>query len=166
MSFADSIATSHAVPAYCGARTYTILPTYPFLTISGTTLILTTSFESDVGVYSVDVTISLTNYPMVASITKTISITITCEVLALNFTSSPAASTTVQVGIDSQPLNIAFTSTQTPACGNSVNFVMTPSLTFLSLQNLTATGGNVQVNGATIANHATYTQTLTATVDG
>ena len=80
VSFLDSIATSHAVPVYCGARTYTLSPTHTFLTISGTTLSLATSLVTDVGMYNVDVTVSLTDYPGVASITKSFVVTITCEV--------------------------------------------------------------------------------------
>ena len=80
VSFLDSIATSRAVPAYCGARTYTLSPTHTFLTISGTTLSLATSLVTDVGMYNVDVTVSLTDYPGVASITKSFVVTITCEV--------------------------------------------------------------------------------------
>lgn len=46
--FADSIATLHAIPAYCGARIYTFIPSLSFLTLSGTTLSLFTAFPSDV----------------------------------------------------------------------------------------------------------------------
>ena len=35
----------------------------------------------------------------------------------------------------------------------------------MSLTGVTALGGNVQVNGATIADHNTYSLVLTATVD-
>ena len=78
VTFADSIATGHSVPAYCGARTYTLLPTYTFLTISGTTLSLATSLVSDAGVYIVEMMVSLTDYPGVVSITKTFLVTIGC----------------------------------------------------------------------------------------
>ena len=62
---------------------------------------LSTSVLADVGVYSVNLTVSLTNFPLVASITKTVVITITCEVQTLTFSTSPAASTNLKVGIDS-----------------------------------------------------------------
>ena len=80
VTFADSIATGHSVPAYCGARTYTLSPIYTFLTISGTTLSLATSLVSNVGTYNVNMIVSLTDYSGVASITKPIVLTITCEV--------------------------------------------------------------------------------------
>ena len=70
VSFLDSIATSHANPAYCGARTYTFSPTNSFLTITGTTMSLATSIVADVGEYNVDVIVTLTDYPLVASLTK------------------------------------------------------------------------------------------------
>ena len=89
-----------------------------------------------------------------------------CTVTTLTFTSSPAASTTVRVGIDSQPFTIPFTVTQVPACGKTVSFSHTPTTpAFVTLTSLTATGGNVQVTGATIANHNTYSFVLTAAVD-
>ena len=69
---------------------------------------LSTSVLADVGVYSVNLTVSLTNFPLVASITKTVVITITCEVQTLTFSTSPAASTKLKVGIDSQPIDIVF----------------------------------------------------------
>jgi hypothetical protein len=54
----------------------------------------------DVGVYNVAMTVSLTNYPGVASITKNLVVTITCEVQTLTFTIAPSLLTTLQVGID------------------------------------------------------------------
>ena len=65
VTFLDSIATGHAVPAYCGLRTYSLTPAHSFLTISGTTMSLLTSLVPDVGLYPVDITVALTNYPMV-----------------------------------------------------------------------------------------------------
>ena len=96
VTFSDSIATSHADPAYCGARTYTLSPVQTFLTISGTTMNLATSDVADVGVHNVDVIVSLTDYPWVASIKESFVATITCEVQTLTFTTVPAASTTLK----------------------------------------------------------------------
>jgi hypothetical protein len=44
-----------------------------------------TTSGGDVGVHNVALTVSLTSYPGVASITKNFVVTITCEVLAINF---------------------------------------------------------------------------------
>ena len=74
VAFADTIATSHTEPSYCGARTYTmtytILPPHTILTIIGATLRLYTDDVLDVGTYNVALTISLVSYPMVIPITK------------------------------------------------------------------------------------------------
>ena len=88
---------------------------------------LSTAIVSDVGVYNVVMTVSLTSYSGVALITKNLVITITCEVQTLTFSTKPPASTTLQVGIDSQPSNLAFVTTQTPACGNTVTFTLSPT---------------------------------------
>ena len=80
VSFLDSIATSHSNPTYCGARTYSLSPTHSFLSISGSTMSLSTATVSDVNVYNVDLTVSLTNYPGITSITNRFVVTITCEV--------------------------------------------------------------------------------------
>ena len=165
VAFADSVATSHSNVSYCGTRTYTLSPTHSFLTISGTTMSLVTSNVADVRIYFVDLTVSLSSYPLVASITKTIVVTITCEVQTLTISTPPPASTTVTVGITAQPISLNFAATQTPACGNTVTFTLNSPPTFMSLKNLSALGGQIQVNGATASNANTYPKVLTATVD-
>ena len=95
VTFLDSIATGHLVAAYCGPRTYTLMPIHAFLTISGTTMSLLTSLVTDASVYSVYITVALTNYPMVAPLTKSFVVTIICEVQTLIFSLAPAASTTL-----------------------------------------------------------------------
>lgn len=84
---------------------------------------LSTNSVADVGVYNVSLTVSLTSYStVVASITKNLVVTITCEVQTLTFSTAPPASTTLQVGIDTQLKDIAFATTQTPSCGKTVTF--------------------------------------------
>ena len=80
VSFLDSIATSNSNPTYCGTRTYSFSPAHSFLSISGSTMSLSTTTVSDVNVYNVDLTVSLTSYSGVTSITKSFVVTITCEV--------------------------------------------------------------------------------------
>ena len=168
VSFLDSIATSHSNPTYCGARTYSLSPTSAFLTISGSSIMsLSTNNVSDRGVHNITIRVSLTNYSGVTYIEKILVITITCEVQIFTFSTAPPASTTLLVGITTQPSNIAYAISQTPACGNTVTFNMSSSQSFLSLPTPTsATGGNVQINGATNANYNTYLEVLTATVNG
>ena len=100
ISFLDSIATSHATPAYCGSIKYTLSPTNSFLTISGSIMSLTTSIVADVGEYTVYLTVSLTDYPGITSITKSIVVKITCEVQTIIFATAPTGTTIILVGID------------------------------------------------------------------
>ena len=143
LNFLDSKSTFHGDPTYCGSRTYTLNPNQTFLSISGSTISLSTTSVGDVGVYNVALTVSLTSYSGVGTITKNFLVTITCEVQTVAFSTVPPASTTSQIGIDAQPINIAFATTQTPACGHTVTFSLSPSQTFLSLPSLTQSGGNV-----------------------
>jgi hypothetical protein len=73
------------------------------------------------------------------------------------------------VGITSQPCTIPFAITQIPACNKPIAFTLTQtspatSYTPVTLSGLTSFAGNVQVNGAVIADHATYSYTLTAAI--
>ena len=105
VSFADSKATLHSNPTFCGARTYTFsspLSPLTFLILSGTTLSLSTTLPGDIGLYPVDMTVSLTDYSGVPVLTKRFQVIITCIVTSLTLT-TPTISTTKQVGIDTQP---------------------------------------------------------------
>ena len=78
VSFADSISTSHSNPTYCGPKTYSFSPTLSFLSVSGTTLFLITTNPNDVSVNTVTITVSLTNYPAIASVSATFQATVLC----------------------------------------------------------------------------------------
>ena len=110
--------------------------------------------------------VSLTDYPGVPVLTKSFLVTITCVVSTITFSTPPSLSTTLQVGIDTQPKDIAFATSQTPKCLKTVTFTNSTAVAFLSLTSPTTTAGNVRISGATINNDGTYVQTLTATVDG
>ena len=98
-------------PTYCGARIYTLSDNFSFLTISENKMSLSTALVSDVRVYGpITLTVSLQSYSGVASISKTFYATISCLVQTLAFASAPVL-TILQVGIDLQPFNIAFTIT-------------------------------------------------------
>ena len=116
VSFADSKATLYSNPTFCGARTYTFIPPLSFLILSGTNLSLSTTLPGDVGIYPVDMTVKLTDYSGVPVLTKSFKVTITCVVSTITFSTPPALSTTLQVGIDTQPKDIAFATSQTPDC--------------------------------------------------
>lgn len=113
--FPNSRATTVGNANYCGANTYTFAPTKTFLSVSGSSISVETSNFADIGVYTVAVTVL--NYSGVPSITKNLTITISCFVFGIAFITAPAASTTLQIGIDVQPMVIPFLINQTPACG-------------------------------------------------
>ena len=66
--FPNTIATAKSNPTYCGANTFSFTPTKTWLTVSGNTISVSTSTVADVGTFSITVTVSLTDYPAVASI--------------------------------------------------------------------------------------------------
>ena len=72
-----------------------------------TTLIVSTSNVADVGTHTVEITVSLANYSAIASITKTFQAIITCEVLSLAFTTSPA-NIFIEPGVTMQPVTQSF----------------------------------------------------------
>ena len=115
------------------------------------------------GIKNLLIKVSITN-DSTKSATIPIKITFTCDVQSLSFTTT--ASTSVTVGITNQPLNIAFTVAQTPNCGQTLTFTLSP-LTFVSLAGVTANSGSIQVNGATIQDHRAtpYTFTLSANIN-
>ena len=92
---------------------------------------LTTTNVAEVGVYNVAMTITLTDYPGVAPITKNFVATITCEVQTLSFT-TPPLDAAFHIAV-STSVNTAFETTQTPACGSTVTIAISPTQTFLSL---------------------------------
>jgi hypothetical protein len=98
--FLDSIATGHFDNDYCGPRTYTLSQTYPWLSIATDTMQVVTSDLATVGTYNLSITVGLTNYPMVPTVSKNFVITITCTVTTLAYTANPPASTSLEVGVD------------------------------------------------------------------
>ena len=102
--FPNTIATAKSNQTYCGANTFSFSPTKTWLTVSGNTISVSTSTAADVGTFNIIVTVSLADYPppAVASISKTFTITISCVVQTVSFSTSPV-STTLRVGIDTQP---------------------------------------------------------------
>ena len=102
--FPNTVATAQSNPTFCGAKTFSFSPTKTWLTVLGNTISVSTSTVADVGLYTINVTVSLASYPppAVASISKTFTITISCVVQTVSFSTSPV-STTLRVGIDTQP---------------------------------------------------------------
>ena len=90
--FLNTVATGQSNPTYCGANTFAFSPAKTFLSVSGNIISVSTSDPADVNTYSITVTVSLTDYPSIPSISKTFTITITCVVQTLSFSLVPPAS--------------------------------------------------------------------------
>lgn len=106
----------------------------------------------------------MTSWPSVPALTKTFTVTITCAVQTLSFSAPPAALSNLIVGSDPQPMDIPFAISQFPACNAPTTYSLSPSThTFLSLVNLTNSGGTVRVSGATTSDANLYSMVLTAT---
>ena len=148
---------------YCGPMTYSLTPTSGFLSISGTTISLATTNVADVGPHSMVLTVAMANYPAM-TLTKSFTVTITCVVQILTFTTVPSASNTLKYS--NLALDLPFVTNQTPACGKTVSFAIIPAKPFLGLPSPTVSGGSVRISGATYVDIGNYAETLTATVDG
>ena len=132
--------------------------------MTGSSIDVWTDSISDVGgPYSMTLTISLPDYPMVPALTKNFSVTIVCLVQTLTF-ASPPPNTTCELFVDTQPMEIPFSVTQSPACADSLTYQLSPtSNAFLSVINPTATSGSIQITGATSADINVYSIELKAT---
>jgi hypothetical protein len=106
-----------------------------------------------VNTYNLSLEIKLTDYPMVAAVTKNFVITITCTVTTLAFTSNPPATTSIEVGVDIQPHDMTFAISKTPNCVQDPTFTLTsaPAASFSSRTiNADGESGYVRINGATL----------------
>ena len=167
--FADSIATGHSDNAYCGLRTYALTPSnYSWLSIASDVMTVVSSNLSDVGTYNLSLVIGLASYPSIATITKTFKITITCSVTTITYTTSPAASTSLEVGVTTQPYDLTFAVTKTPNCVQNPTFTLasTPAASFSSYTlNTDGVSGYVRITGATLSNQGSYSMTLNSALD-
>ena len=100
----------------------------------------------------------------IGSITKTFTITITCTVTTLTFTSNPPASTSLEVGVDTQPHDMNFAISKTPNCVQDPTFTLasTPAAAFSS-RTINADGerGYVRITGIPLSDQGSYSMTLT-----
>lgn len=127
--FPDSISDSHGISGYCGARTYTIVPNYPFLSvIVGSNFLSLVSTEiSEVGTYPVTLIVSLTSFPLVAPLIKTFNAMIYCQVLTITPTIVPAPEVSLRIMVD-DPFSTTFGFQAFPAC--SIIYELVPSYPF------------------------------------
>ena len=152
--------------------TVTLTPAAAYISLSGdyTTINLNESLltsPTDLGTNPFVLNVNSATFPgTVTQQTFNFNVIVSeCVVTTLTFSTSPPASTTVQIGIDSQPVTLPFAVTQTPECNKTIVFTLqvnTPS--FIGLTGITASGGNVQISGATMADNGTNSVWLDATI--
>ena len=151
-TFADSISTSHTNPAYCGAKVLTLSPTFAFVSISGTNIVVDTTNPADVGgPHSITLTVALADYSSVVILTKNFSVTITCAVQTLTFVTAPV-SPTLLANLDPQPVDIPVAVSKYPDCLETLTFEFVPNTNaFLSIIDQTQNAATIRLSGATIA---------------
>jgi hypothetical protein len=111
-------------------------------------------------------TVKLTDFPAIAGITKNFTVTVTCTVSTLSFSTSPLASKTIEVGIDG-PFTMNYAVTKSPNCAQNPTWSMSPSLSFVTkAENMGDLSGIITINNATLSNVSSNLMTLTAVVDG
>ena len=99
-TFDDAISTDHTDLTYCGAKVLSMSPTFTFVTITGSNIVVDTTDPADVGgPHSITLTVTLADYPAVTALTKTFSVTITCAVQTLTF-ATPPVNTSCTVDVD------------------------------------------------------------------
>jgi hypothetical protein len=91
---------------------------------------LSTANEADVGVKTLTLTVSLANFPMITSVTKTFTVEVICEVISIIENSIPY-DVTFYVGL-TQPTVLPFMFTQFPQC-NGLNYSLTNPKPFIKL---------------------------------
>jgi hypothetical protein len=108
-------------------------------------------------------TVKLTDYPLVQSVIENFTVTITCQVTSISFSTQPS-NIFIQPGITNQPQSSNFAIIQTPACGFSPTFALVGTAPNVSLTGLTSVGGSLEANGETISNKGVYTLQISSTI--
>jgi len=121
-----------------------------------------------VGTYNLSLDIGLASYSGITHLTKNFKITITCTVTTLAYTTEPAASTALEVGVNADPYDMNFAISKTPNCVQDPTFTLasSPAAAFLSRTiNADGESGYVRISGETLSDLGTYSMTLTSVVD-
>ena len=130
--------------------------------INGSTLQVLSNNTADVGVHDISMAVTLTNYPTIAGITKTFTVTITsdCVNTALN---SPALSSMAVKVSQSATQDVTFADTIGTShssitwCGaRTYSVASTPAVTFF-----TVTGTTFTAAPTLVAHAGSYSVTLT-----
>jgi len=148
------------------AQTFTLTPSYSFVSLSGFNLVVATNDPNDVGTHALTIEVKLTDYPLVLPRTKTMNISITCVVQTLTFDASTPTSVIFRVGAEAQPFSIMYSVTKTPLCLQGPTFTLSAGSPAFIFNSPGSFGGTLSINGALPFNKGTYTFDLTAVVDG
>jgi hypothetical protein len=128
---------------------------------------LTTNNVANIGTYTINFDVSLQDYPAVLKLTYTFTVIINCLVYTLSYSTPPPANILFEPSVTIPPFSTGFASSQVPACGHAVTFVLVSgSPSFVSLTSLMQFTGSVTVSGADLSNLGVYPVTLRASVDG
>ena len=112
---------------------------------------------------------------MITKVTKTFTVTLTCTVQTLTFSTTPASSTLFEVGVNSQPFYIPASPSKwalvrDPNCNNAPTLTLSVSPAQTCITNSNDAGnmtGSIVLNGCTLPTSVnTYSCNLTAIVDG
>ena len=106
--------------------------------------------------------VKLKDFPQVAGIEKTFTVTVTCTVSTLTFSTSPPASKTIEVGIDSQPFTMNYAVTKSPNCPQNLTWTFNPTLAFITkAENPDNVSGVITISN-TLSNVSSNSMTLKA----
>lgn len=106
----NSVSVAQSNPAFCDGYTVTWSVSLPsFMSYTYPTITLLSTSPNDLITYpspvSLTMTFKLTGYPAITAVTKTFTVQVLCQVQTLAFATTPLATKTVRVGIDSQPVD-------------------------------------------------------------
>jgi len=126
-TFTNTRARLHNDLLHCGDYNFVLNPVYPFLNILNTagtgpyTLDLYTTDVNFANPYSVTLTISLPEFPMIPPLVKAFDIRIICNILSIDANPEPKAYYKFLIGVENF-LKIPFDFFQTPSCLMDISF--------------------------------------------
>jgi hypothetical protein len=161
----NSISVSQSNSALCGAYTFALSGTYPYLTINSSTGLLTLSSNSlaDVGPHTVTLLVTLTSYPTItaASVTFTVTLNDPCPTTSISMTAPAAMTNGVTLPAASltptAPTNtVATQAAVTTFCG-AYTYSLSGTYPYLTINSST---GLLTLSDTNMANIGTHTVTL------
>lgn len=149
----------------CGARTYSLSPSFSYFTVSGDTLTLQSNDPAHaVGLQTVTVSANLVNYPAISPATFVMQIEIVCSVLSVSWTTSLPATYYHVLQTDPIPANIPFAATESPLCGASLIYTLTDQFSSPPPAWIIIAGNtNLQLSPGTLGLAGSYNFELAAT---